>query len=540
MFVSLYRIMLVDDEEEVRKAIICKMDWEQLGFTVVGDAENGEDALEKLDQLEPDVVMTDIRMPYMDGLALTSRIREKYPSMKVLVFSGYDDFEYAQQAIKLGVIEYILKPVNGEELAEILNRVRVSLDEEIEQRRNIDTLRENYLGSLPILRELFLNDLVRRAADVADITPKLGEYGIDILGARKWLTAVIHVEQVEQREEQVFSQHQELIPISVRSLTEDHLKPYCRFAIFNSMEGITVIAAIDEDNTQTGLINVLNDICKETRRMLEVSITVGVGRSCDTLWEIARSYQTAVDALGYRAIVGKGKAIYINDVEPVGRGKLLLDGKGEEELISAIKFGPADRIGSVIGDLAARMDGAKVHARQYQVYMLSIVNCMIRLMQQYDLDINEMFGDHMLYGDILEGIYRREEFADRLIPIACRMNEAMNRERDNTAKKVILEAKEYIREHFANPELSVEMLCRHLHMSPAYFSTMFKKETGQSYVNYVTEVRLKRAVELLNETDDKTYVIAEKVGYLEQNYFSYVFKKKYGVSPTAYRKCQQP
>lgn len=540
MFVSLYRIMLVDDEEEVRKAIICKMDWEQLGFTVVGDAENGEDALEKLDQLEPDVVMTDIRMPYMDGLALTSRIREKYPSMKVLVFSGYDDFEYAQQAIKLGVIEYILKPVNGEELAEILNRVRVSLDEEIEQRRNIDTLRENYLGSLPILRELFLNDLVRRAADVADITPKLGEYGIDILGARKWLTAVIHVEQVEQREEQVFSQHQELIPISVRSLTEDHLKPYCRFAIFNSMEGITVIAAIDEDNTQTGLINVLNDICKETRRMLEVSITAGVGRSCDTLWEIARSYQTAVDALGYRAIVGKGKAIYINDVEPVGRGKLLLDGKGEEELISAIKFGPADRIGSVIGDLAARMDGAKVHARQYQVYMLSIVNCMIRLMQQYDLDINEMFGDHMLYGDILEGIYRREEFADRLIPIACRMNEAMNRERDNTAKKVILEAKEYIREHFANPELSVEMLCRHLHMSPAYFSTMFKKETGQSYVNYVTEVRLKRAVELLNETDDKTYVIAEKVGYLEQNYFSYVFKKKYGVSPTAYRKCQQP
>lgn len=540
MFVSLYRIMLVDDEEEVRKAIICKMDWEQLGFTVVGDAENGEDALEKLDQLEPDVVMTDIRMPYMDGLALTSRIREKYPSMKVLVFSGYDDFEYAQQAIKLGVIEYILKPVNGEELAEILNRVRVSLDEEIEQRRNIDTLRENYLGSLPILRELFLNDLVRRAADVADITPKLGEYGIDILGARKWLTAVIHVEQVEQREEQVFSQHQELIPISVRSLTEDHLKPYCRFAIFNSMEGITVIAAIDEDNTQTGLINVLNDICKETRRMLEVSITVGVGRSCDTLWEIARSYQTAVDALGYRAIVGKGKAIYINDVEPVGRGKLLLDGKGEEELISSIKFGPADRIGSVIGDLAARMDGAKVHARQYQVYMLSIVNCMIRLMQQYDLDINEMFGDHMLYGDILEGIYRREEFADRLIPIACRMNEAMNRERDNTAKKVILEAKEYIREHFANPELSVEMLCRHLHMSPAYFSTMFKKETGQSYVNYVTEVRLKRAVELLNETDDKTYVIAEKVGYLEQNYFSYVFKKKYGVSPTAYRKCQQP
>ena len=115
------------------------------------------------------------------------------------------------------------------------------------------------------------------------------------------------------------------------------------------------------------------------------------------------------------------------------------------------------------------------------------------------------------------------------------MSEAMNRERDNTTRRVIKEAKEYIREHYSNPELSVEMLCRHLHMSPAYFSTVFKKETGQTYVNYLTEVRLGKAVELLNETDDKTYMIAQKVGYQEQNYFSYVFKKRYGVSPTKYR-----
>ena len=102
---SLYRILLADDEEEVRKAIIRKIPWEQLGFTVVGDAENGEEALEKVEQLKPDVVITDIRMPYMDGLTLTERIRQKYPSIKVLIFSGYDDFEYAQQAIKLKVSE---------------------------------------------------------------------------------------------------------------------------------------------------------------------------------------------------------------------------------------------------------------------------------------------------------------------------------------------------------------------------------------------------------------------------------------------------
>ncbi len=535
---SLYRIMLVDDEEEVRKAMIRQMDWERLGFTVVGDAENGQEALEKLEQLEPEVIMTDIRMPYMDGLTLTARIREKYPSIKILIFSGYDDFEYAQQAIKLNVTEYILKPVNGEELAEILNRIKISLDQEIEQRRNFDSLRESYLGSLPILRELFLNDLVRRTTDVDLVTPKLREYGIDILDARKWLAAVIHIEDLKRTETPVFSNHQELIPISVRGLAEDHLRPYCRFAIFNSMDGITVIAAIDENNTQTGLMNLFNDICKESRRVLEVTITVGVGHRSDALQEISRSYQTAVDALGYRAIVGVGKVIYINDVEPVSRGKLQLDGKGEAELITAIKFGPKEMIETVIQNMANRMEDAKVHASQYQVYMLSIVNCMIQMMQQYDLNMDDMFGEGFQYLDALAGGYSREKFASWMIPIACRMNETMNQERDNTTKKVILEAKEYIQEHYSNPDLSVEMLCRHLHMSPAYFSTVFKRETGQTYVNYLTEVRLDKAVDLLNETSDKTYVIAEKVGYQEQNYFSYVFKKKYGVSPTKYRGTQ--
>ena len=532
---SLYRIMLVDDEEEVRKAMIRKMDWEQLGFTVAGDAENGEDALEKLELLEPDVVMTDIRMPYMDGLTLVARIREKYPFIKILIFSGYDDFEYAKQAIKYRVTEYILKPVNGEELAEILKRVRISLDEEIKQRRNISMLQESYENSLPMLREVFLNDLVSRGADLSGVAPKLKEYGVDILDARKWLAAVIHVEQVEQAEEQELYRHQELIPISVRKLVEDHLKTYGRFTVFNSAEGITLIAAVDGNNSETGLITLLEDTCKESRRILGISITVGVGYSCDTLQEIRRSYQTAVDALGYRAIVGCGRTIYINDVEPVNRGKLQFGAGEEAELTAAIKFGTKDQIGETLQELAVRMDDAKVHDNQYQVYMLTIVNCLIRLMQQYDLKMSGMFDSEDHYADIIKRICRRESFVEEMIPIACRMNEALNQARDNTTRKVIVEAKEYIQENYADPELSVDVLCRHLHMSPAYFSTVFKKETGQTYVNYLTEVRLQKAEELLEQTDDKTYEIAQKVGYQEQNYFSYVFKKKYGISPTKYR-----
>lgn len=546
---SLYRIILVDDEEEVRKGIIRKIDWENLGFQVVGDAENGEDALEKIEQLEPDVVMTDIRMPYMDGLTLCSRIRQKYPSVKILIFSGFDDFEYAQTAIKLNVTEYILKPVNVEELTEILNRVRDNLDEEIEQHRNVSLLRESYRSSLPILRELFLNDLVRGGAAVQPLEQKLKEYEVDILGARKWLAVVINVEADEPENGLTANQtavpasgtklslHQEkeLIPISVRQLFEDNLKEYYRFTTFNTTAGIAIIMAVDDNNTQTKLIDLLGDICKETKRILEVTVTIGIGHSCSELEQIGKSYQTAVDALGYKAIVGTGKPIYINDVEPVSRGKLWLEPKDESELIAAIKFGPREHIEAVIQTLMARMEDVKVHMRQYQIYMMSIINCMIRLMQQYDLNLGQMFDTEDNYMDLIAGMQRREDFAGWLTRVACRMNETMNQERDNTMKKVILEAKQYIQDHYQDPDLSVEMMCRQLHMSPAYFSTLFKKETGQTYIAYLTEVRLDQAVELLNTTEDKTYVIAQKVGYQEQNYFSYVFKKRFGVSPTKYR-----
>ncbi len=535
---NLYRILLVDDEEEVRKAIIRNIEWEKLGFQMAQDAENGEDALEKIEQLKPDVIMTDIRMPYMDGLTLTKRIRQKYPSMKILIFSGYDDFEYAQQAIKLNVTEYILKPVNVEELTGILNRVRENLDEEIAQRRDVSMLRRRYLSSLPIIRELFLNDLVQGNVEEADICPKLEEYGVDILNARKLTAAVVSLEPEERlkgRDPSPLQQERKLIPISVRGLVEDRLRDYFRFTSFISAGGITFIAAIDQDSTQTGLIDLLADACKEVQRILGITVTIGVGYSTQRPERIGESYQSAVDALGYKAIVGTGGTIYINDMEPVSRGKLQLNPKDETELENRIKFGTPETIGEAVREIAGRMEDTRAHASQYQVYRFSLINCIMRLMQQYDMDLRQIFDAE---GDVIRLMgsgHGREEFPVWLTRVACRMNEFINRRRDNTARQVIEEAKQYIQDHYQEPDLSVEMVCRQLHMSPAYFSTIFRKETGKTCVAYLTDVRLNRAVELLNQTSDKTYVIARKVGYQEQNYFSYVFKKKFGVSPTKYR-----
>ena len=273
---DLYRIILVDDEEEVRQSIIRKINWTEAGFQVVGDAENGEDAMEKVEALEPDLILTDIRMPYMDGLTLAEKVRQKYPSVKIVIFSGYDDFEYAKQAIKLNVTEYILKPVNVEELTAILKRIKSNLDEEIEQKRNVSLLRENYIKSLPILREQFINELISYPVPEETVADRLQEYDIPLAGAKKWVAAAIDIEPEEIRGSAMLPLHKEkdLIPISVMQIVEEKLKNYCRCALATSARTaaaeIAVIAAIDGENSQTGLIDVLGDICKETKKILEV------------------------------------------------------------------------------------------------------------------------------------------------------------------------------------------------------------------------------------------------------------------------------
>ena len=543
---DLYRIILVDDEEEVRKSIIRKIDWTAVGFAVVGDAENGEDALEKIENLEPDVVLTDIRMPYMDGLTLAERIRQKYPSMKIVIFSGYDDFEYAKQAIKLNVTEYILKPVNVEELTAILKRIKTNLDEEIEQKRNVNLLRENYKRSLPILREQFLKDLISRPMDGETVQTLLREYDIPLAGAKKWIAIAVELELEQEltQEEAPLPLHEEknLIPISVMQILSENLKPSYRFSLL-SFSGsadakIAGIAAIDENNSQTELINILGDICKEIRKTLKVPVTIGIGHSAQKLENISRSFQSALDALGYRSVVGTGSTIYINDVEPGIGGKLQFGSEEESALIQAIKFGPEEKIRETVRGIVDRTNEARVHARQQQAYILSVANCMIQLIQQYDLNMEEIFAEDPLGPDpftVIQSMLNRENFSRWLYQTALKINNALSRERDYAARQVIEKAKQYIMDNYQDPGLSVEQICRYLHMSPAYFSTMFKKATGQTYIAYLTEVRLNKAVELLNMTDEKTYVIASQVGYQEQNYFSYVFKKRFGVSPTKFR-----
>jgi two-component system response regulator YesN len=167
---------------------------------------------------------------------------------------------------------------------------------------------------------------------------------------------------------------------------------------------------------------------------------------------------------------------------------------------------------------------------------MEIMTSILKLVQAYNLDIDEIFGENFNCYSYLETFDSIHDAKAWFIQKAIKINSFIKKERINSSMLLIEKAKQYIKENYSNPDISVETLCSKLHVSPTYFSTIFKRETEMNFVNYLTSVRLEEAVKLLNTTDDKTYIIAEKVGYPEANYFSYVFKKQYGVSPSKYRK----
>ena len=538
-FVNFLKILLVDDEEQVRKIIAKKIMWEKLGYELIGNVGNGREALELIEVNEPDVVLTDIRMPFMDGLELASRLKEEYPDIKVIIFSGFDEFEYAKQALKYNVIEYILKPVNIEEMTEILRKVRQSIVDDILKKRNIEKLREAYMKGLPVIKERFLTDLIHgKLKSRAEIQQKMSLYQIPLAFQEGYLVTTLMltdkkidrtnaIEGIDQEERQYFS---------VKQYLEEMLQNQYDNIFLRTTSGWSVILGIRKGERGRKVVMLLNNFCRSCKKLLDIEITAGVGSVVSDIMEIESSYQESKEALGYYRIMGKGKAIYIQDVEPGQNESLLSEEKLEDQLMVSIKFGSEEKVCQCIDEIVDQAEGKKIHDNQVMIYYISLVINLMKFAEKCDVHTGD--GED-ISRDYIEQIFQIKS-ADRMKEwmkeICLNIQKEIGREREDATLKLINQAKAFIEMHYQEPSLSVEMICQELHISPAYFSTIFKKEVGESYVSYLTDLRLKKALELLKDTTDKTYVIAEKVGYSEPNYFSYVFKKKFGVAPSKYYK----
>ena len=230
-----YSVLLADDEEDVVKAIIRTIDWEGLGYDLLGYARNGLEALELAEEKQVDVVLTDIKMPYMDGLTLAHKLKELYPSIKIVIFSGFDEFEYAKEAIRLEAEEYVLKPVDSGELSRIFKEVHDRLDKEFDEKQNINHLKNYYLESLPILQESFYTSLIEGNVRQDELMRTMLDYQIELNG-RYYAVVILH-NSISLSPEGI---NPLLITMSIRKLAEEHMQKSRRSCFFTYL-GDTVL-----------------------------------------------------------------------------------------------------------------------------------------------------------------------------------------------------------------------------------------------------------------------------------------------------------
>jgi len=529
-----YKVMLVDDEDEVRQAIERRVNWEEIGFKVVASAENGEEALEKAEKYVPDVVMSDIHMPFMDGLTFCRHLKEQYPGTRIIIFSGYDEFEYAKEAIKLEAEEYILKPIDAEELTAVFLRIKERLDEEYDKRRNLENLEKYYKESLPVLKEQFLIGILEGRVPETDFNKYLTEYDFNLESA---FYAVGVIETSDNTGESNMPAH--FAALSLKQIVDDQFEKEMNHISINYLGSVIVIGMMKRTADHSRFVVVLDQICKLSEKMLGINTSAGVGKTVGMIKDVAISFHEAKDALSYRVLFDESHAIYINDVEPGYAGYQVIDDNQISCLTKAIKIGTRDNLMEELEIITNNLKKSSLPIHQIQLFLVEIYVELIRLGRSYELNEEQLTAlDRDVYNEVRK-LNSLEQMKEWLENISMELRGYIRKERQDSTKLLVEKAKEYIHENYADSELSVDRLCSFLGVSPTYFSSMFKKETGVSFVTYITNIRMEQAVHLLDSTSEKSYVIAGMVGYEDPNYFSYVFKKAYGISPSKYRSKQE-
>lgn len=539
----MYKVIVVDDESEIREGIIRKIPWNELGFEVVGDAENGVDALELAELTLPDVVISDIKIPFMDGLTLASRIREINLSAHVIIISGFDDFDYARRAVALNVAAYLLKPINAQELSNILSQLKLKLDKERSEQRDMNSLKELFDTSLPVLREQFLHELLSGNSDEKYLKQKMESLKIELQVDEAHPLVVAYIgEGVKIPEEMSEKAHRAdpvLVPFFIKQTVDEMLAKTYRILSVVRGEGVNLFVTLDTAGDVVRFVRDLNTLCQFVQSILTQNVCAGVGNVVYSLADLGQSYQEASTAYLHSSFSGKQQALFIGDIEPTQIQEFPFTKNDWHDLSIAITMQSGEQLDESLDKLFLKLSGFTWQKRLIQELGLDLLTGLMQLMRSYDLNEDHVFGQD---SNLIEDIAACQLLTDleRWTRRTClKIAEEIRLLRKTSAERLANEARTYVLNHYSNPNLSVETICSILNVSPAYFSTTFKKQIGQSFISFVTEIRMNEAKRLLETTEEKTYVITSKVGYLEANYFSYAFKKYFGISPTRYRKQSQ-
>jgi two-component system response regulator YesN len=536
----MYKLLVVDDEYNIRDGIVNAIPWHTCNAEVVGDAGSGIEALKKVEQFHPDIVITDIYMDDMDGLELAESLRQKYPSIKVIILSGYDEFEYAKKALQLKIFSYLLKPVLPEELMKVVREVIDEIQNEERLKKKIGMLEKEMKINRQMLRERILNDLVhgriRRDNEfserllLAGINSDKGAYACLIFSMDGYYD-LLETHGMEK----VYKMLQCIQEIT-GSIFE---KGFDTWSYIDNMGNIIAVlggAAAGRSRNLSDVDTRIEKLKHVIKGTMDITLTVAVGGFYGDILEVPESYTEALKALDMRVWAGKDCVIYIDDAYSISGDRFIYPEDRENAILAAINEDDDIKIRSCVKaffDFLRSRNYPKEHVR---VALMELFAVIARKFMDNSVDIYKLYERNILDPyKALDRFDTIDEINNWLIKIISGCVCELRKNRSISVKSVINKARSYIEANYTSPDISLNSIAEHVYLNPAYFSKLYKKETGETYMEYLTSLRISRAKALLRDTNIRVSDIGAAVGYLNSQYFATFFKKVTGKTPIEYR-----
>ena len=532
---NMLKVFLAEDEFIIREGIKNNIDWQAHGYEFCGEASDGELAFPLIQKTRPDILITDIKMPFVDGLALSRLVKKELPETEIIILSGYEEFDYAKEAIQIGVARYLLKPINGETLLQEIDSVaEIILGKQKEKEIREKYQKEMEENSLRDQMDLFQH-LVTGDCSMEELLSVADKLDLKIMAP--WYSIVLLKIQSMKHDYEEYSGSIVVVDERIAKLAEpEHVLVFDR-----ALEGRAFLFKADsEEELLAYQKEYLGDVKEVLSGYANLRYFGGIGTPVNRLREIPASFEDASHAFAHRYLVAESCIL--------DSSLLMQEGAAEQEdfRISAVnpeqidrakmqeflRTGDLDEVIYFVDEFFGKLDGGAMKSRIFRQYItmdayFSIADFLKGLGLQKD-EIEAPDQDSSILQD-------EKSAMDYIVRI---MNKALvlrEKRASSRYEDVVSEVIHYIEDNYAQEELSLNLLASHVNFSPNHLSMIFSQQTGQTLIRYLTDYRMNRAKELLRCSSKKSSVISMEVGYKDPHYFSYLFKKTQGMTPTQYR-----
>ena len=533
------KVIIADDEENVCKLIRGLIDWASLDMEIVGIAHNGVEALELIKVLSPDLMITDIRMPGYDGIEMIRYAKNIKENLDFIIISGYRHFEYAQNAIKYGVGDYLLKPISKDEFLAALSKMRGRYMQRTEQMSNEEHLRKRLKSDVDKLRaNLFIERLLEKGMVTEDLNLETINENYHF-SFQPGLFQVFAV-KIDCGFENQYNNAVKILGEKVLQILNGCLKEQCfDMGIYLDDSVTYCLLNFHVDNKKImrkQMKGVLDELMVQKSAFEQFEFTIATGATVVDVKQLKDAFRAARSAIAQRIILGTG--IFIEDgaiyVESQRKSTILAE--LNKKMSSALEVLDKEAVLSCITNLKNHIESEK-HLKGEEIYSIAKHLCEMYLTHLRNNEIQiqyseEFYEEFCVYSSRCSSTH---ELFQYLSVILSKSLDAIIEDKRQADTKPIRLAKQYIKQNYMKP-ISLEEVSSLVGFNAAYFSTLFKKENGSNYVNYLSEVRMNKAKELLRETNLNIAVICEQVGYNDLKHFTKSFKKSTGIKPNEYRK----